>query len=106
MYCEKVANIMMIMSSFTWAGGYAWFCVGSYDPVLEKLPTSRLWKSEPETFRARDSPSVSSTGLSGSWAGKHAQLVLFERPVALSNRPVNITECELSRYLAQRCKET
>ena len=73
----------------------------------KKLPTSRLWKSEPETLRARDSPcSVSSMGLSGSWAGKHAQLVLFERPVALSNRPVNITECELSRYLAQRFKET
>ena len=44
-------------------------------------------------------------GLSGSSAGKHAQLVLFERPLAFSNRPVNITECELSRYLAQRCKE-
>ena len=45
-------------------------------------------------------------GLSGSSAGKHAQLVLFEMPLALSNRPVNIMECELCRYLAQRCNET
>ena len=58
-------------------------------------------------LRARDSSfSVSNVGLSDSWAWKHEQVVLLDRPVAVVSRPVNMTPCALRMYLAQRCSET